>query len=84
MIFLYVFSMLAVLVSILNLIRIDRFGKFMRAEVSRVSHSRMSDISNGNSFKQPWPDVSASYDNFKWYNVFHYDFKSLMVYDDTY
>ena len=84
MIFLYVFSMLAVLVSILNLIRIDRFGKFMRAELSRVSHSRMADINNGNSFKQSWPNVMASYRNLKWYDVFNYDFKSLMVYDDTY
>jgi len=84
MIFLYVFSMLAVLVSILNLIRIDRFGKFLRAELDRISSSRWSDIRNGNNPKQPWPNVMASYRNLKWYDVFNYDFKSLMVYDNTY
>ena len=64
-----------------NIIRVNKFGKFMRAELDRVSHSRLADISNGNSFKAQWPNVMASYNNLKWYDIFNYDFKSLMVYD---
>jgi len=64
------------IVSFLNLIRIDRFTKFMRAELARVSKARLA----GNRDIQ-WPNVTACYDNFKWYDVFNYDFQSLMVYD---
>jgi hypothetical protein len=64
-----------------GLIRTEKFGKFMRAEISRVSESRLADIRNGNSFKAQWPDVMACYKNLKWYDIFNYDFKSLMVYD---
>ena len=74
---------IAVIVCIGNLIRVNAFGKFMRAELDRVSHSRLADISNGNSFKAQWPNVMASYNNLKWYDIFNYDFKSLMVYDQA-
>lgn len=64
-----------------NIIRVNKFGKFMRAEISRVSDSRLNDLRNGVTSKQMWPNVSACYANLKWYDIFNYDFKSLMVYD---
>jgi hypothetical protein len=72
---------LVLIVCIGNIIRVNKFGKFLRAEISRVSDSRLADIRNGNSPVVQWPDVQACYDNLKWYDIFNYDFKSLMVYD---
>jgi hypothetical protein len=69
------------IVCIGNIVRVNAFGKFLRAEIDRVSHSRLADIRNGNSPRVMWPDVSACYDSLKWYDIFNYDFKSLMVYD---
>ena len=82
--FLIAFWVLVLFVCVMNLIRVDRFGKFMRAEISRVSDIRLGYIRNGVSSNQPWPDVSACYANLKWYDIFNYDFKSLMVYDTKY
>ena len=81
MAFLIAIWVLVLFVCVMNLIRVDRFGKLLRAEISRVSESRIEDIRNGDTPKQMWPDVQASYDNLKWYDVFNYDFKSLIVYD---
>jgi len=75
---------IAMIICIGNLIRVDRFGKFLRADLDRVSKSRLEDISNGKISKVQWPNVIASYRNLKWYDIFNYDFKSLMVYDNTY
>jgi hypothetical protein len=75
---------IVMIICIGNLIRVDRFGKFLRADLDRVSKSRLEDISNGKISKVQWPNVIASYRNLKWYDIFNYDFKSLMVYDDTY
>jgi hypothetical protein len=75
---------IVIIITIGNIIRLNKFSKFLRAELNRVSHSRLADISNGNSFKAQWPNVIASYRNLKWYDIFNYDFESLMVYDDTY
>ena len=71
---------IVIILCIGNIIRLNKFGKFLRAEIERVSAIRLADIRNGDSPTQMWPDVSACYDNFKWYDVFNYDFKSLMVY----
>lgn len=79
--FILVAYAIAMIVCIGNIIRVNKFGKFLRAEISRVSESRLADIRNGNSFKTQWPDVMACYKNLKWYDIFNYDFKSLMVYD---
>lgn len=82
--FIFIAWAIAMIICIGNLIRVDRFGKFLRAELNRVSHSRLEDISNGRISKVQWPNVIASYRNLKWYDIFNYDFKSLMVYDNTY
>lgn len=74
--FLIVIWALVMIVGIGNMIRLNKFGKFMRSEIERVSAIRLS----GNR-EQMWPDVSACYDNLHWYDIFNYDFKSLMVYD---
>lgn len=84
MAFLIAFWVLVLFVCVMNLIRVDRFGKFMRAEISRVSDIRLNDIRNGVSTEQMWPDVSGCYANLKWYDIFNYNFKSLMVYDTKY
>lgn len=75
---------IAMIICIGNLIRVHKFGKFLRADLDRVSKSRLEDISNGKISKVQWPNVIASYRNLKWYDIFNYDFKSLMVYDNTY
>ena len=82
--FIFIAWAIAMIICIGNLIRVDRFGKFLRADLDRVSKSRLEDISNGKISKVQWPNVIASYRNLKWYDIFNYDFKSLMVYDDTY
>lgn len=70
--------LMAVIFCIMGAIRSDRFSKFMHAEIDRVSKARLS----GN--KTPWPDVTASYRNLKWYDVFNYKFDRLVVYDVAY
>lgn len=70
--------LMAFIFSIMCVVRSDRFSKFMRAEIDRVSKARL----NGN--RVPWPDVTASYRNLKWYDVFNYKFDRLVVYDVTY
>jgi|Wag4MinimDraft_6_1082665.scaffolds.fasta_scaffold27699_1 hypothetical protein len=77
--FLIAIWVLVLFVCVMNLIRVDRFGKLLRAEISRVSTARLS----GN-YDVQWPNVQASYDNLKWYDVFNYNFKSLIVYDTKY
>jgi hypothetical protein len=74
--FILVAYAIAMIVCIGNLVRVNKFGKFLRAEISRVSEIRLS----GNR-EQMWPDVIACYKNLKWYDIFNYDFKSLLVYD---
>lgn len=71
----YVFAMI---VCGMMLFRLNRFGKFMRAEIDRVSKARL----RGN--RTPWPDITASYRNLKWYDVFNYKFDRLVVYDVAY
>lgn len=82
--FIFIAWAIAMIICIGNLIRVDRFGKFIRADLDRVSRSRLEDITNGKISKVQWPNVIASYRNLKWYDIFNYDFKSLMVYDNTY
>lgn len=58
-----------------NMYRLKRFSRFMGAEIDRVAAERLAGT------KSAWPDVSACYDNLKWYEPFNYNFKNLMVYD---
>ena len=69
----YVFIMI---VCVMNLVRNNRFSKFMRAEIERVGQARL----RGN-YEVRYPDVSASYKNLKWYDIFNYRFDQLIVYD---
>lgn len=77
--FTVVFSLIVTIASILNLIRIDRFSKFMRAETQRVYEAR-----KGGKRDEPYPCTVASYKNLKWYDVLNRDYKSMVVYDNTY
>ena len=74
--FIFVVWAIIMIISFSNMIRLHKFAKFLRAEIELVSAIRLS----GN-YEQMWPNVSACYDNLKWYDIFNYDFKSLMVYD---
>jgi hypothetical protein len=67
---------IAILSSVLYMLRLHQFSKFMRAEVRLVYEARAS----GNS-TITYPDVIASYDNLKWYDMFNYNFRSLIVYE---
>lgn len=60
------------------LIRVHMFGKVMDREINRVFEARIS----GKPF-EPYPNISASYKNLKWYSVFNFKFDSLVVYDRT-
>jgi hypothetical protein len=69
---------IAMIFCIGGLIRTEKFGKFMRADIKRVRDARVYDDRN-----EPWPDVGASFQNLKWFDIFNYDFKSMMVYDQA-
>ena len=77
--FTVVFSLIVTIGSILNLIRVDEFSKFMRAEVNRVYEARKAGKRD-----EPYPCTVASYKNLKWYDVLNRDYKSMVVYDNTY
>jgi hypothetical protein len=78
-ILLTVASLIVTIGTILNLIRVDEFSKFMRAETQRVYEAR-----KGGKRDEPYPCVTASYNNLKWYDVLNRDYKSMVVYDNTY
>ncbi len=59
--------------------RLHRFSKFMRAEIESIGHMRRLGVRD-----ITYPDVIASYDNLKWYDMFNYNFRSLIVYDRAY
>lgn len=65
-----------ILFCLMNAYRTHRFSKFMRSEIDRVGSARMT----GNRDVK-YPDIAASYDNLKWYDVFNYKFDRLVVYD---
>lgn len=77
--FTVVAALIVTIVSVLNLIRLDEFSKFMRAEVDRVYEAR-----KGGKRDEPYPCTIASYKNLKWYDVLNRDYKSMVVYDNTY
>jgi hypothetical protein len=69
----YVFVMI---MCVMMLFRLNRFSKFIRAEIDRVGAARIS-----GDRTVVYPDIMASYDNLKWYDVFNYKFDRLVVYD---
>jgi hypothetical protein len=64
--------------AVLAFYRLHRFSKFVGVEIDRVFASRI----NGNREEQ-YPNITASYNNLKWYDMFNFNFKTLMVYDNT-
>jgi hypothetical protein len=72
------FWVIVILGSVLYMLRLHQFSKFMRAEVRLAYEARAS----GN-YTLTYPDVMASYDNLKWYDIFNYNFHSLIVYDKS-
>ena len=77
-VFLMSVSLFALLLTGLNMVRLSRFSKFMKSEIERVYQKRIS----GDRTAQ-YPNVHASYDNLKWYDVFNNKFDRMVVYDDS-
>ena len=75
-IFLVAFSLFMLIITGMNFIRLSRFSKFMKGEIDRVYQARI-----GGHRNVQYPNVGASYDNLKWYDVFNYRFDQLIVYD---
>jgi hypothetical protein len=78
-IFIVVVSFLGAFFAVGHMIQLDKFGEFVRADIKRVRDARVYDNRND----EPWPDVGASFQNLKWFDIFNYDFKSMMVYDQA-
>lgn len=73
-----VISITAFVGCIANIIRLRFWSNFIDSEIDNAYRLRVS----GNR-DAGWPDVNASYDNFKWYQPFNFNFKSMIVYDTT-
>jgi hypothetical protein len=67
---------LVLIVCIANIIRLHLYGKFMIAEVDRIFKVRMT-----GDRTVTYPAITASYNNFKWYDLFNYKFDKLVVYE---
>jgi hypothetical protein len=67
---------LGLTVCIANIIRLHLYGKFMIAEVDRIYEVRVA-----GDLSVTYPAITASYNNFKWYDLFNYKFDKLVVYE---
>ena len=67
---------LVLIVCIANIVRLHYYGKFMIAEVDRIFKVRMT-----GDRTVTYPAITASYKNFKWYDLFNYKFDKLVVYE---
>jgi hypothetical protein len=67
------------------IIRLNHFSRFMNKEIDRVVDARVRAgyVARVSGNLEPWPDVKACYDNLKWYNPFDFNFKRMMVYDNS-
>ena len=70
------FWFVALFVCIGNIIRLQLYGKFMQRQVDRVYQARIAGDRN-----VTYPAITASYNNFKWYDLFNYKFDKLVVYE---
>lgn len=70
------FWLVAVFVCIANIIRLQLYGKFMLRQVNRVYEARIAGDRSAT-----YPAIAASYNNFKWYDLFNYKFHKLVVYE---
>ena len=73
-------SVLLLLGTIGQLIRLEAWSRFVNSEIDRVFNARIA-----GDRSVPYPNIEVSYHNFEsyWYNPFAYDFKSMIVYDST-
>jgi hypothetical protein len=67
---------LVLIVCIANIIRLHYYGKFLIGEVDRIFDVRMA-----GDRTVTYPAITASYNNFKWYDLFNYKFDKLVVYE---
>ena len=70
------FWLVALIVCIANIIRLQLYGKFLIDEVERIYEERIA-----GDHTVTYPAITASYDNFKWYDLFNYKFDKLVVYE---
>lgn len=76
-----IFSILILLVTawgLNELYRLHRLSKAIDHELDRVFTARV----NGDRSVE-YPDIRKTYSNLKWYDVFNYKFKSMIVYDSA-
>lgn len=77
-----IFSILILLVSAWGLnefYRLHRLSKIVSQEINLAFTERTTGNRNAR-----YPDIRKSYANLKWYDVFNYKFKSMIVYDTSY
>jgi hypothetical protein len=67
---------LVLIVCITNIVRLHLYGKFLIGEVDRIFDVRMA-----GDRTVTYPAITASYNNFKWYDLFNYKFDKLVVYE---
>lgn len=70
------FWLVALIVCIANIIRLQLYGKFLIDEVERIYEERIA-----GDHTVTYPAITASYNNFKWYDLFNYKFDKLVVYE---
>ena len=58
-----------------GIIQVHRFANHLLKCIDDAYENRV----DGN--KVPWPDVRASYDNLKWYNILDHRFSKMIVYE---
>jgi hypothetical protein len=67
---------LVVIVCIANIIRLHLYGKFLLRKVNHVYEVRIAGDRTAT-----YPAITASYNNYKWYDLFNYKFDKLVVYE---
>jgi hypothetical protein len=68
---------IVIFVCLAQVVRIRFWSNFVDREIERAYKERRA------GREARYPDVHASWDNFKWHQPFRYNFKSMIVYDTT-
>ena len=81
------FSLVAMIFTILNLIRLQIFSKTIRKIIDTVHDNRVADMRNNIPYsvsieRNPYPDVPKSYDNFSFLTFWRRP-SSMIVYSDS-
>lgn len=72
-----VFLLSACAVAIAQLVRLHHWSRYVDTVIDQTFNESLAGDRNVR-----YPDIRASYDNFKWYQPLNYNFDSMIVYDD--